>query len=79
MAKQVHVIRTTDIHRGTPMWIVFDADGHRLNGKPRQSKDNLVNRWIAKHGIPDKIITYDGPMRPSVAAMTIASVQEGRA
>jgi len=75
---QIHLIRTTDIHRNAPMWIVCDHQ-HRLNGRPRETEARILKRWSDLHGQPDKLIRYDGPMRPSEAAATIVSIQEGTA
>lgn len=71
----IHVIRTTRIEDNHRIWIVCDSQ-HRLDGRKDQSKRAVVNRFVALYGMPTKQINYDGVLRRSEMAMTIAEIQK---
>lgn len=72
---EVNILRTTSM-AGRKIWVAFDRT-RRITGRPAESKRALLQRWEDLYGPVSRLSLYTGVHRPSEAAATIVSVQEG--
>lgn len=69
---KIYILRTTRAKK--TVWIVFN-ETNILYGKPKDSKQVVIDKWREQFGTIQKVVTYKGLMRPSEAAMTISDIQ----
>lgn len=55
-------------------WMIFDSIS-TMKGKSKETKDQLIDRWVECHGKPRKLIRFQGIARASEYAATVASIQ----
>lgn len=70
---KVFLLRTWTDADKRQLWVVFDQVGERVvRGR---SKMGALALWIQKHGRIESYTRFAGIMRPSEAAITIASLR----
>lgn len=71
--REVFIIRLAEGRRR--WWVVADGD-RSVSGKVGESKDRVLGKWLAKFGSEGMRFTrFKGALRPSEAAMTLASAK----